>query len=404
MALPLSTGLRHTPTGLERLGQAWRSARLPIFVFLVTRVGLLLVAYLSLALMPLNTDPAVAGASGPWRAFPNNLLLDGWARWDSGWYESIAKQGYLNAVIGQAGQRNVAFFPLYPLAMGLLGRVFLGNYTLAGLVISNLAFLVSLILLHSMVRRRFGAAIAYRAVLLFAVYPFAFYFSTVYSEALFCLLVIAAFYCAERDWWWGAGICAMLGGATRPVGIVMLPVLAIFYLERIQFDLRKVRGDILWLTLAGCGPLLYFLYLHMQFGNFALYFEAQRAPGWWLAEGALELLSSTLRQFFSIQGILTGRFPVAFTFNLFMGGLFLITTIAVWRWQGVAYGAFGLLLLVFSLTQWINLGRYMMPFFPAFVMWAQWLKNERVFEGVVVFSTLLLAFWTIAFSHWFWVT
>ena len=403
MATSLNTGIRQTPVVRAHLEEAWRYVRLPLFVFLMTRGGLFLIAYLSLALMPLNTDPSVAGTNGPWRAFPNNLWLDGWARWDSGWYESIAKHGYTNVAIGQAGQRNLAFFPLYPLAMGLLGRI-LGNYAVAGLVISNLAFLVSLILLYSLAQRRFGAAIAYKTILLFAVYPYSFYFSAVYSEALFCLAIIAAFYCAERAWWWGAGLCAMLAGATRLIGVVMLVALLLFYLERIRFEIRKVRADALWLILAGCGPLLYFLYLYMRFGNFMLYFEAQRAPGWWLADNALTLLNGALRQLLSVQGALTGNFPVAFTFNLLMGALFLVTIVAVWRRQGIAFGVLGLLMLLFSSTQWINFGRYMMPFFPAFIVWAQWLKTELAFESAVILSTLLLALWAIAFTHWFWVT
>ena len=64
------------------------------------------------------------------------------------------------------------------------------------------------------------------------------------------------------------------------MGVVTLVALLLFYLERIRFELRKVRADVLWLTLAGCGPLLHFPYLYMRFGNFMLYFEAQQAPGW----------------------------------------------------------------------------------------------------------------------------
>jgi len=32
----------------------------------------------------------------------------------------------------------------------------------------------------------------------------------------------------------------------------------------------------------------------------------------------------------------------------------------------------------------------MMPFFPAFIVWAQWLKKDVVFGGAVILSTLLL--------------
>ena len=123
-----------------------------------------------------------------------------------------------------------------------------------------------------------------------------------------------------------------------------------------------------------------------------------------MAHNGLKLLTGAVRQFLSIQGILTGSFLVAFTFNLLMGVLFLLTILAVWWRQGIAYGVLGLLMLVFSSTRWINLGRYLMSFYPAFVVWAQWLKKGLSFESAVVLSTLLLILWTIAFSHWSRVT
>jgi hypothetical protein len=65
--------------------------------------------------------------------------------------------------------------------------------------------------------------------------------------------------------------------------------------------------------------------------------------------------------FFPSRGFSIGNFPVAFTFNLLMGVLFLLTILAVWRRRGIAYGVLGLLMLVFRSTQSINLGRYMIP-------------------------------------------
>ena len=112
---------------LARLGRGLRESREPILIFLATRAALFLLAYLSLAVLPLNPDPSVATpAGGPWRGFPTNLWLDGWARWDAGWYEHIAKHGYVDQAVGPAGQRNLAFYPLYPLTMRLVSLAGLG--------------------------------------------------------------------------------------------------------------------------------------------------------------------------------------------------------------------------------------------------------------------------------------
>src|SRR5690349_13469692 len=44
--------------------------------------------------------------------FPNNPFLDGFTRWDAGWYQRIAVEGY---DFDPNGQSSVAFFPLFPL-------------------------------------------------------------------------------------------------------------------------------------------------------------------------------------------------------------------------------------------------------------------------------------------------
>ena len=59
------------------------------------------------------------------------MLVDVWARWDSVWFLRIAENGY-----GAAEEAAAAFYPLYPLLVGLLGRVLFGHYVLAGVLIS----------------------------------------------------------------------------------------------------------------------------------------------------------------------------------------------------------------------------------------------------------------------------
>ena len=76
-----------------------------------------------------------------------NAFWDIFARYDSGWYYTIARDGY-SYVDGQPS--NLAFFPLYPLLMGALGRLFGAeqpDYYIAGMLISRAAFLVAVVFL-----------------------------------------------------------------------------------------------------------------------------------------------------------------------------------------------------------------------------------------------------------------
>ncbi len=75
-------------------------------------------------------------------------VVDVWARWDSEWYLRIAESGY------DWPSSTPAFFPLYPLLVGGLGRILGGQFLLAGLVVSLAACAVAFVLLYRLVRRR----------------------------------------------------------------------------------------------------------------------------------------------------------------------------------------------------------------------------------------------------------
>jgi Mannosyltransferase (PIG-V) len=385
------------------LGRGVHESREPLLVFALTRGGLFLLAYLSLAVLPLNTDPGVATpGGGPWRGFPGNLWLDGWARWDAGWYRHIAIHGYLDQAVGPTGQRNLAFYPLYPLTMRLVSLA--GPDPLAaGILVSNLAFLTALLLLHRMVRTRFGGDAALRSVLLLSVFPFSFYFSAVYSEALFLLLVVASLYLAQQGRWAAASLCALLCGATRAPGLALTPALALLYVERIRFDARRVRPDVLWIGLSVLGPVLFYAYLHVQFGDPWLAFTATRVAGWWQAGFSLKPVERAVRAMRSLENLRTGRFPVVFNLNLLAAALCLGSLVSVFRRQPLAWGVFSLLIVASGVLQPGGWGRYVLSAFPVFLAWAVGLEGRWVFTGVVVVSALLLALLTILYTHWYWV-
>ena len=388
---------------LRQLGRGVRESREPLLVFAVTRGALFLLAYLSLAVLPLNSDPGVAGpAGGPWRGFPTNLWLDGWTRWDAGWYDHIATHGYVDQAVAPAGQRNLAFYPAYPLAMRLVSLTGLTPLA-AGILVSNLAFLAALLLLHRMARARFGAEAAFRCVLLLSIFPFSFYFSAVYSESLFLFLAVASLFLGERGHWAGASLCALLCGATRVPGLALAPALGLLYLDRIRFDLRKVRPDVLWLGLSVLGPVIFYAYLHFQFGDPWLAFKATRVAGWWQGGFNLKPVERAVRALRSIENLRTGQFPVAYDLNLLAAALCLGSLVPVFRRQPLAWGVFSLLIVASGVLQPGGWGRYVLPAFPVFLAWALALESRLAFAGVVVLSTLLLALLTILYTHWYWV-
>jgi Gpi18-like mannosyltransferase len=158
---------------------------------------------------------------------------DQFTRYDSGWYYQIARYGYWfvpggpSAGIDKPGK--IAYFPLYPLLMRYAGRWFgssAADVYLGGIAVSWVAFALALALLFSLARLDLERDAADRAVLLTAIFPFSFFFGLVYTESLFLLLTVAAFYAFRTRRWIVGGVAAGLATATRVNGVLLLPALA----------------------------------------------------------------------------------------------------------------------------------------------------------------------------------
>jgi len=73
-------------------------------------------------------------------------LISSLANFDGVYYIRIAIQGY--------SQYEQAFFPLYPMLIKILSPIFANNHLLAGLVISNVSFLLGLIVFIKYLKTR----------------------------------------------------------------------------------------------------------------------------------------------------------------------------------------------------------------------------------------------------------
>jgi hypothetical protein len=156
-----------------------------------------------------------------------DALAAPFARWDSVWYLTIARDGYTPGP-------SPAFFPLYPLLVAAVGSV--GPGLLAGgVLVSVAAMLVALRLLWRLTDLELGAAapgVADLAVLVVALGPMAFFFSAVYSESVFLALTLGAFLCGRQERWAWAGLLGGLAAATRSSGLLVVVGLVALWLEQ----------------------------------------------------------------------------------------------------------------------------------------------------------------------------
>ena len=91
--------------------------------FAATRIAIIVIAELAAVIIGQRAGTHVQESS--------HVLLAVWGRWDAVHYLDIATQGYQGT--------DMAFFPLYPLLIRLVG-VLAGNHLIAGLLISSASF------------------------------------------------------------------------------------------------------------------------------------------------------------------------------------------------------------------------------------------------------------------------
>ena len=371
----------------------------PLGVFGVTRLGLVLLVYWSLVFLPQNPD--VKG----FQAFPDNRILNGWARWDAGWYLGIAAHGY--PALPAPGEPNgVVFFPLYPILIAGV-NLLIHNGAASALLVSNAAFVIALVLLYRLTSECYGDFTARWTVLLLAIFPFSFYFSAAYSESVFLLAVVGAFYFGQRKKWFLAALFAMAASAARAVGVTVALGLVLLYLSTVQFRLRQVRRDILWLALAPLGLIAYMGYLGIRFNDPLLFITSRNVTGWEAGRTLAVAWDTVISNLTSIQRLVSGAFVRA-PMDLFHIGLSvvaLILLVVAWRRLSIAHVIWAIVCVVISfLNGWGGMGRYLLPIFPVFIAVPLLIKRENVLTSIAYVSVLFMALFAVMYSHWYWVS
>jgi hypothetical protein len=149
-----------------------------------------------------------------------------WERFDALWFLRIADGGY------RVDDGSAAFFPLYPLAVRAVAFAFGGAPLAAATLVSNAAFAGGLIVTYLLTASELSEGTARTTVLLLVLFPTSYFFLMPYSESLFLLLAVTAFWGARRGRWVVAGAAGFLAALTRSVGIALAPALLIEALHR----------------------------------------------------------------------------------------------------------------------------------------------------------------------------
>lgn len=324
-----------------------------------------------------------------------NPFWDRFARWDSGWYYGIASQGYRYV---EGGRSNLAFFPVYPQLMGAAGRALGGrqeDFYYAGILISWVSFALAMPLLYRLARLDLPADRAVRAAVYAAVFPGAYFFGVVYSEALFFLTLLSATLAMRARRWMWAAVAAAVMTATRVNGVMFLPALAVIGWDAAAPTARdRVRAVAAAAAgLIGIGS--YSVFVYTVSGNpFEWYDSITRwgyRPGGHPLEGLYRIAEQLLTR--PYEFIVSEHMAPYDTLNAMTAAAALAAVPFIWRRFGRGYAAIVVLglLLPLSSGQYEGLGRYCSVLFPLPLLFGS-LNGETRHFGLM---TMCVMFYTV---------
>jgi hypothetical protein len=327
-----------------------------------------------------------------------------WDRADSSWFLGIAEHGY---------QRNggEVFYPLYPLLVGGLGRVFGGYYVTAGIVVSLACCAAAFVLFYRLALARLGADGAQRALLYLALFPMSLFLQAVYSESLYLLCCVGAFVLAERRKWLGAGVVTGLALLTRLAGIALIPPILLF-----AWRSPERRRALLSLLPAPALAALYPLWLQLKLHAVFSAFSNEAGWGRHLSHAGplgglwhgLEKAWTGIKQIANADpNAQAGAHNLEYLAFLV---LFLWLGVEAWRRFGAPYGLFVLGSLAIPLSAptvgypLLSMPRFCLPLFPAFLALAAIANTERRNRAILVLSSLFLGVAVVQWSVGQWVS
>lgn len=322
--------------------------------------------------------------------FPMRLGYEAYSRWDAAWYVRIATSGYYYD--GPGVQSAVAFFPVYPAAIRLLG-VLVPDLVQAGIVVTLLGGAVFVFAIHRWTSDLLSPRIAMATVALVLVWPYAYYlFGVVYSDALFLGLAVGSFVLLERRHPWLAAVIGAAATATRPVGVAVAVALVLRSLELdrvlvtrwsrfgpeddrprlLALDRRRLRISTLAPAASVMGIGVYCAYLWYHFGDPLAFTKVGGAAGW-----SRDLQLGTVLKSGYIDVLGKGELTVdllTLTVSALATAAAFALSLRVLRRLGFAYAVYCVIVVglpFLTSPEFRGMGRYVIAAFPCFAVVAE---------------------------------
>ncbi|MCX7928159.1 MAG: hypothetical protein N2558_00550 [Patescibacteria group bacterium] len=334
----------------------------------------------------------------------NNPYPYAWLNFDGEHYLSIASNGYQNL--------KHFFFPLYPFIISFLNNLTgdrFENLAYIGLFVSYFSLIFALYGIIKIIKLDFRNVNQLLFLFFILLFPTSFYFASFYTESLFLLFSVWAFYFIRKKRWFLAGIFCALSTATRITGIALIPVLLVeFLLSKQRFNARFLFG----LFIAPLGLFVYMAYLFLYFGDPFLFaknlgevFGEQRA-------GTFILFPQILYRYFFkiIPNLDLNYLPFVYTvfLELFSAIFFIFGIVLLFIQKKFVYAFYSALIFVLSTFSgsFSSLPRYVLTAFPVFIVYSTYFSkvNKSIVYVMFISFFAILGLTVMLFTRGYWIS
>ena len=295
------------------------------------------------------------------------------ATWDAPHYLYLAGQGYVE------DSPSNAFYPLFPALIQVVSLFFDGNLIVSGLVVSNFCSLLALRLFYKELVVRFDDSLAQITIICILTYPCSVFFSLIYSEALFFLVLMLIIRSLRTKNFTLLITGCFLAPLARPVAIFCIPALAAATARE-----KSWRRCILALAAMIAGFGVYLMVLWHGTGNPFAGFDAQQYYPTQPKLGRIIEPVRFVKNFFSIHAFHDQRFSLL---DRILFVVFLLSLWPIWKLDKVWFlFSIGLGLIPAIMGSFMSFSRFMLMVFPFFIVIAKYLKSLSHLERWVMFG------------------
>lgn len=376
---------------MQGLCKIIKEHKLPILIALISKILILFfIAGLSVYIIPnskaLNLD-----------------IWELWNVWDARHYVSIASLNY-QKVSGDLAIL-IGFLPFLPLLIFIFKHIFQTSFLISGYIVSAVATILLSIMLYKLVLLDYPKKVAIFTVFMLFIFPTSFFLHIPYTESLFILLSVSAFYFVRRRNYWASFLCVGLATFTKIAGLALIPAIVaeILVFDRGYFrriDLKNKFAIIIFGLVLSLSGFLIYLFINYYIWGDPFYFNIIKkqfhsisfAPFGQGLVGAFSALSYRV----GFEKFMLGYAQIAaFALGLIMS----IYTLFKIR---LSYGIFMIIVLWLSYSSsfWSGMPRHILPLFPMFIILAL-LSQQIIFRYLwILLSTGLSVLFAINFIQW----